>query len=140
MEEIIFIKEDDEFMNKQEYLAKLTSLNLDPNRYCIISGGVMLMYNLKETTEDIDIKVQPDYFDELSKTISFKKSPKYDYLYEMSDDIEVAVLPFSLSDVEIVDGFPVESLEKQLEWKLANNRAKDQEAIKLIRKYLQSHE
>ena len=52
-------------MDKKEYLKKLDSLNLDKNRYCIISGGVMLLYGLKETTEDIDIKVKPDYFKEL---------------------------------------------------------------------------
>ena len=44
-------------MNKKEYIEKLESLKLDKKRYCIISGGVMLLYGLKDTTEDIDIKV-----------------------------------------------------------------------------------
>ena len=30
-------------MNKNEFIEKLDELNLDKNRYCIISGGVMLL-------------------------------------------------------------------------------------------------
>lgn len=72
-------------MTKEEYIKKLDELKLDKSRYCIISGGVMLLYGLKETTEDIDIKVRPDYFEELKCIYNFTKSPKYSYLYEMED-------------------------------------------------------
>ena len=123
-------------MNKKEFIKKLDSLNLDKNRYCIISGGVMLLYNLKPTTEDIDIKVRPDYFEELKSKYEFKKSPKYDYLYELNDKTEVAVLDYNDDDIIIVDGYPVESLELQLKWMLEQNRPKDQEKIKIIEDYL----
>lgn len=123
-------------MNKEEYLKKLDSLDLDKERYCIISGGVMLLYGLKDTTEDIDIKIKPDYFEELKTRYSFKKSPKYLYLYELDDACEVAVLDYKKSDTRIVDGYPVESLELQLEWMIKNNRPKDQEKIKKIKEYL----
>lgn len=123
-------------MNKEEYLKALDSLNLDKNRYCIISGGIMLLYGLKESTEDIDIKVRPDYFKELRERFEFKKSPKYPYLYELSDTVEVAVLDYDDKDIEIVDGYPVESLELQLVWMLEQNRPKDKEKINIIRDYL----
>ena len=123
-------------MNKKEFIKKLDSLNLDKNRYCIISGGVMLLYNLKPTTEDIDIKIRPDYFEELKSKYEFKKSPKYDYLYELNDKTEVAVLDYNDDDIIIVDGYPVESLELQLKWMLEQNRPKDQEKIKIIEDYL----
>ncbi len=123
-------------MNKKEFIKKLDSLNLDKNRYCIISGGVMLLYNLKPTTEDIDIKVRPDYFEELKSKYEFKKSPKYDYLYELNDKTEVAVLDYNDDDTIIVDGYPVESLELQLKWMLEQNRPKDQKKIKIIEDYL----
>ncbi len=123
-------------MNKKEFIKKLDSLNLDKNRYCIISGGVMLLYNLKPTTEDIDIKVRPDYFEELKSKYEFKKSPKYDYLYELNDKTEVAVLDYNDDDIIIVDGYPVESLELQLKWMLEQNRPKDQKKIKIIEDYL----
>lgn len=123
-------------MNKEEYIEKLDSLNLDKDRYCIISGGVMLLYGLKEKTEDIDIKVKPDYFEELKERFNFKKSPKYPYLYEIDDETEVAVLDYNYSDVRMVDGYPVESLELQLKWMLENNRPKDKEKIEIIKEYL----
>lgn len=123
-------------MNKEEYINKLNTLGLDKNRYCIISGGVMLLYGLKATTEDIDIKIRPDYFEELKEKYKFKKSPKYEYLYELDDSTEVAVLDYSDEDVRIVDGYPVESLELQLKWMIEQNRPKDQEKIKIIKNYL----
>ena len=123
-------------MNKQEYIEKLDSLELDKKRYCIISGGVMLLYGLKETTEDIDIKVRPDYYEELKERFAFKKSPKYPYLYELDKSTEVAVLDYQEEDTRIVDGYPVESLELQLKWMLEQNRPKDQEKIKVIKRYL----
>ena len=123
-------------MNKLEYIKKLDELNLDKERYCIISGGTMLLYGLKETTEDIDIKVKPDYFEMLKSRFEFTKSPKYPYLYEINKDIEVAVLDYNKADVRIVDGYPVESLELQLDWMIKNNRPKDQEKIKIIKEYL----
>ena len=123
-------------MNKKEFTKKLDKLGLDKNRYCIISGGVMLLYNLKPSTEDIDIKIRPNYFEELKSKYNFKKSTKYDYLYELEDKAEVAVLNYSDNDVEIVEGYPVESLELQLKWMLEQNRPKDQEKILIIKNYL----
>lgn len=123
-------------MTKEEYINKIDSLNLDKKRYCIISGGIMLLYGLKQETEDIDIKVKPDYFEELKERFTFKKSPKYPYLYELDDETEVAVLDFNVDDVRYVDGYPVESLELQLKWMIEHNREKDQEKIKMIKRFL----
>ena len=123
-------------MNREEYKRKLDSLNLDKNRYCIISGGIMLLYGLKDTTEDVDIKVRPDYFEELKERFNVKKSPKYPYLYELDEETEVAVLDYDDSEVEIVGGYPVMNLELQLNWMIENNRPKDQEKIKIIKEFL----
>ena len=35
-------------MKKDEYLEKLDELGLDKSKYCIIAGGVMLMYGLEK--------------------------------------------------------------------------------------------
>ena len=123
-------------MNKKEYIDKLDKLNLDKKRYCVLSGGVMLLYDLKESTEDIDIKVRPDYFEELKEKFNFKKSPKYPYLYELDESTEVAVMDYNEEDIRYVDGYPVESLELQLKWMLEHNRPKDQKKIKIIENYL----
>ena len=125
-------------MNKQEYIKRLNSLGLDKKRFCIISGGVMLLYGLKDATEDIDIKMRPNYFDEIKGRFPVRKSPKYDYLYELNDFFEVAVLDYQDSDVRIVNGYPVKSLELQLEWMLSQNREKDKEKIKIIQRFLKN--
>lgn len=123
-------------MNREEFLTRLDSLNLDKQRYCILSGGVMLLYGLRETTADIDIKVRPDYFEELKTKFTFSKSPKYPDLYELGDDVEVAVRDYDDEDVRVVLDHPVESLELTLQWMLEHNRPKDQEKIKMIENYL----
>ncbi|MBR5669960.1 hypothetical protein IKX12_02670 [Candidatus Saccharibacteria bacterium] len=125
-------------MDKRTFLAKLDSLGLDKNRYCIIAGGSMLIRGLKNTTDDIDIEIRPDYFEELEERFTFKKSPKYPYLYSLSDNVEVAVLEYDQEDVEIVDGYPTESLEHFLTWILENKRPKDKEKIAIIRNYLRT--
>ncbi|MDO4282929.1 MAG: hypothetical protein Q4D02_04755 [Clostridia bacterium] len=127
-------------MKKQEFLKTIDGLNLDKQKYCIISGGVMLMYGLREETEDIDLKIIPELFDELNQKYATRKSEKFSYLYELTDSIELAVLDFSQDDVVWIDGYPVESLEKQLEWKLANHRLKDEEDIRRIKEYLHNKE
>lgn len=125
-------------MKKEEYLNNLDKLGLDKSKYCIIAGGVMLMYGLKETTNDIDIRVLPSYFEILKDKFIFKKSSKYSYLYELGDNIEVAVVEFDKKDVEFIDGYPVLSLRKELEWKVENNREKDKDSIIKIEEYLRA--
>ena len=125
-------------MNRIEYLKKLDELKLDKNRYCIISGGIMLLYGLREETEDIDIRIRPDYFEELKKRFKFKKSSKLDNLYELSDEIEVRVLDYDDSNIEMYDGYPVWKLELQLEWFKEHNRDKDKKKIKIIEEYLKN--
>ena len=123
-------------MNKKEYLKKLDELNFDKNYYSIISGGLMLIHGLKEKTNDIDIQMLPEYFDSIKDGLDIKKSNKYDYLYELGEDVEIAVKNYSKDDIEFIDGYPALKLEKELEWKMEHNREKDKEAIIKIKEYL----
>jgi len=123
-------------MKKQEYLEKIDSLGFDKDKYCIISGGVMLMLGLREETSDIDLKVKPDYFQELQKKYNFKKSNKFSYLYELSNEIELAVQDFSEDEVDYIEGYPINKVENELEWKIAHNREKDKNDIENIKVYL----
>ncbi len=125
-------------MKKEEFLRKLDELNLDKNRYCIISGGVMLLYGLKETTNDIDLRMSLEYFEELKSRFNFKESSKYPFLYELGEDVEISVKDFDKSIIKIVDGYPVESLEQQLDWMIKNKREKDKEKIIIIQNYLKN--
>lgn len=123
-------------MDKIEFLKKLDSLNLDKNSYCIIASGSMLMHNLKDNCNDIDIRVTKELFQELLDKYHMKQSSRYDYVYELNNEIDVNCKNFNKKNIEIVDGYPVESLEVQLNWMIENNRPKDQEKIKIIKDYL----
>ena len=125
-------------MKKQEFLKELDKLNLDKNSYCIIAGGSMLMYGLKEDSADIDIKTTKELFDILNEKYHMKQSDRYDYVYELSDIIDVNCRNFDRNNIEFVDGYPVEKLEVNLKWMLENNRPKDQEKIKKIQEYLEN--
>ncbi len=124
-------------MDKKRFLEKLDELGLDKSRFCIIAGGAMLMNGLRDKTDDIDIKMGRQYFEEIRSRFSVKESSKFSYLYELLDDVEVAVQEFDLRDMVMIDGYLVESLELQLRWKIKNGRAKDQLDIEKIQRYLQ---
>ena len=126
-------------MNKQEYKKRLEELNFDKERFCIMSGGAMVFHDIREQTNDVDLKIMPEYFEELSKKYDIKPSPKnYEDLYVFADDVELKVANFSEDEVEIIDGYMVRKLEKELEWKLEYNRPKDKEDIRKIKERLKS--
>ena len=123
-------------MNKIEYLKKLDELNLNKNDYCIIASGTMLMHGLCDSCNDIDIRVSKETFQKLLDKYHMKQSTRYDYVYELNNEIDVNCKNFNRDDIEFVDGYPTEKLEIQLKWMLENNRPKDQEKIKIINDYL----
>ena len=127
-------------MKKKAYLKELDKLNLDKNSYCIIASGSMLMHGLCSDCADIDIRVTEELFASLDKQYHMKQSSRYDYVYELSDIIDVNCRNFNRDNIEFIDGYPVEKLEVNLEWMLANNRPKDQAKIKIIREYLNNHD
>ena len=125
-------------MNKEEYLRIVDSLKLDKNDYCIIASGSLLMHNLTDYCNDVDLKVSKELFDELMNKYHMRQSDRYDYVYELSNNIDVNCRNFNKDNIEFVDGYPVEKLEINLEWMIANKRDKDKEKIKIIKEYLEN--
>lgn len=123
-------------MNKKEFLEIVEKLNFPKDQYCIISGGSMMMYSLKDYTEDVDLKIKPDLYNKLKEKYTLVSSKKMDDLYELGENIELKVENFEKEDIEFIDGFPVLSLEKQREWIIENKRKKDEEKLLLIDNYL----
>ncbi|MDO4220380.1 MAG: HD domain-containing protein [Candidatus Saccharibacteria bacterium] len=123
-------------MNKEEYIARLTEFGLDANKYYIISGGSLLMHGLRAQTADIDLKVKPTYFKELKTRFNITKSPKFDYLYNLANDAEIAVEDFGPDEIDWIDGLPVEKVDLELAWKIEHNRPKDQADIRRIKGYI----
>ena len=101
-------------MNKKEFEKYLDSLGLDKKEYCIISGGSLLMHNLKEETDDVDLYVTQKSFDKLSKKfnvhISGKPFPNH---YTVNEKIYN------------IDGYPCRSIIDDYNWYRQNGRPKD---------------
>lgn len=123
-------------MKKEEFLRIVDSLNLDKDRYCIISGGALVIRGIREETEDVDLKVPEDYYDELNSRFNLVPG-KYHDLYVLSEDVEVTIGGYNKDNVEMYEGYPLESLESILKWKLEHKRPKDERDIELIKKYME---
>lgn len=114
-------------MNKKEFEKYLDSLGLDKKEYCIISGGSLVMHNLKEETDDVDLYVTQNAFNELSKRfnvhISGKPFPNH---YTVNEKTE-AVLVERLENEKIyyIDGYPCRSIIADYNWYRQNGRPKD---------------
>ena len=126
-------------MNKQEFLNELDKLNLDKKNYCIIASGSMLMHGLCDQCNDIDIKTSKEYFNVLMDKYHMKQSDRYDYVYELGNNVDVNCVNFNPDMIVFIDGYPVEKLEVNLKWMKENNRPKDQEKIIKIENYLKNH-
>ncbi len=123
-------------MKKQEYLRKLSELGLDREKFCVVAGGAMVLHGIREETDDIDIKMPEEYFEEIRARFAVKKSPKYENLYEIGEKVEVMVGPFRREKAVKIEGFWVNGLEQELVWKVQHGRAKDQADIQRIREVL----
>ncbi len=124
-------------MKKPDLIKKISSLELEDGEYCIISGGILVMYGIREETEDLDLYVSKKLFEKIKDKYELRpRFDKFPDLYELDSEVEVKVCDFSSDDVSYVDGYSVWSLEKQLEWMISNHRGKDKRNIQLIKDYL----
>ena len=131
-------------MYKKDQIVDLVkSLELTDKQYCLIAGASLVMYNIKDATEDIDLVVSKKEFDRISKIYELKESPKkeYDRLYDLKDkQIEVRIVDninYYIKENTIIKGIYCNSILNDFDWKLKHNRDKDQETIKKERKLLE---
>jgi hypothetical protein len=129
-------------MNKEQLLELLNKLNLDKKHYCILSGGSLVLHNLKKKTGDLDLFVTQELFNKLKLEYELKdKDPehviyKYPLFNIIKYDVDIYLMDSTKIKISYVDGYPVEDLEEILEFKLSRNLDKDQEDIKNIKDYL----
>lgn len=122
-------------MKKKEILEKLNKLDLDKDKYTIISGASLVMHGIIKETDDIDLACSKEYYDKINwdtKMGYFNKEIKY------IDDIEIGPNFYYEDSVDIIDGFRFMNLEKCLELKKLTNRDKDKKVIKKIEFYFRS--
>ena len=123
-------------MNKNELLNLADSLELPKNEYCILSGGSLLMYGLREQTNDLDIDITNKGFDLIKNKFCPILMDDSSKRYKLTDNIECFLVQNLESDIDFVDGYPCQSLVSVLKFKQKLNREKDQKDIIAIKNFL----
>ena len=119
-------------MNKQKFISALEKLNLPKTEFVILSGGSLLMRELREETEDMDLSASK----KLAEELQLYDCPQDEHgLYkpfenvQMNDDMER--FPY-----DVIDGYQCETLEDILKHKREWNRPKDKNDIEIIESYI----
>lgn len=124
-------------MNREQLLELVDSLELPKEEYYILSSGCLLLYGLREQAKDLDLCVSKELFESMIITFGIDLSSKNDCgFYRLNDLVEVVVNSKQEFNREFKDGYPVESLQSILEYKINRNAPKDQVDIVNIQNYL----
>ena len=127
-------------MRKTEIIQRLEELNFDPNQYWVITGGAMVLYGIREETGDVALGCTSDLADTLEAQ-GYPVSVQQDGTRKLTIGEDVEIFENWLYDsVQLVEGFPVISLEGLVEMKQHLGREKDFRDIRLIERYLSASE
>lgn len=120
-------------MNKEEILEKLNNLDLDKDKYLILSEASLVLQGLLDSTPNIDLSCEDEYYKEINldtKLGAFGIEVKY------LDNIEISYNLYYPKDFTIVDGYKCINLERCLDIKKRLNRKKDKKLIEKLDLYL----
>lgn len=123
-------------MNKEELTNLIDSLNLNLNDYYIISGGSLLLQDLRNKTNDLDLAINANSLKLLKENFNLVEiNPT---TFSIGDNIECFLEPSEdiLKNRVIIDGYSCQSLKSIYELKKRLNRPKDLEDIKKLEKKL----
>ena len=116
-------------MNKKEILKKLDELDLDREKYIIISGASLVVQDIIEETSDIDLSCDTTYYDSISWPVKdgyFGTEIKYMDCYEIGCNF------FDPEKTVIIDGYRFMNLDACLDLKKLENKKSDQKLIKKL--------
>lgn len=125
-------------MNRTQLLERLKTLEFDKKDYWLITGGAMVLYELRAETGDIDLgctKEMADALEASGHTPTILKDGTRKFLH--GSDIEIFE-EWLYDRVELVEDVPVISLNGLLTMKKSLGREKDMRDVKLIEDRLQA--
>lgn len=121
-------------MNQSDILAKLKAFPYDPKEYWVIAGAAMVLYGLREETEDIDLGCTKRLADRLEEDgIPCRLAQDGKRRFQVGGDVEIFE-EWLCGTVVPVEGFPVISTAGLLEMKQQLGREKDRKDIERILK------
>ncbi|HYF29051.1 MAG TPA: hypothetical protein VEA36_01640 [Candidatus Paceibacterota bacterium] len=133
-----------------DHLAEVRALNLPLGTY-IVAGGSCLDVKGIRTSDDIDIVVTPEVFEELKSRgwqvdLPFKEKWNRERLkhgyFEVYTDLSLENGHYTpaaeiIPKAELIEGLAFMRLDELIYWKRINGRPKDLEDIRMIEAYLQ---
>lgn len=124
-------------MNKIELKNLVEKLNMPKGEYYILSSGSLALYNLREKVGDLDLCISKELFEVFKQKYGIKEGDKNACgFYKVNDLVECVVEDKKDFVRDFREGYPVEKLEKVLEFKKQMMRPKDMEDIKNIEIFL----
>ena len=123
-------------MNKEELYKLVEKLKLPITEYCILSGGSLVMHGIRENTNDLDIDITKKGFEIIKNYFSPTLVDENKKLYKITENIECFLDNNFETDIEIIDGYPCQSLISVYRLKKKLNSQKDQSDIIAIKKVL----
>lgn len=124
-------------MDKNKIDELLKELNMDINEYYILSGASLVIRGIRETCEDLDLCISEEVFRKLSLRYDIKHiDGKPKNLFQITEEIEAFVEPKENFNCEIVKNYPLENIERIIEYKKQRNYDKDKKDIIGIENYL----
>ena len=117
-------------MNKEEIFKKLDDLDLDKDKYIVISGASLTVQDVIDCTNDIDIVCSKTYYDSLD----FEENQIINMKYY--NDIEITINNDPNKKYITINGYKFETLEDSLKIKKELNRKKDKKVIEKLDLFL----
>lgn len=123
-------------MDKQGILNCLFEFPYDRNEYWVITGGAMVLYDIREQTADVDLGCSKRLADRLEADgYLFRRTDDGKRWFKYGDNIEIFE-EWIMDTIETVYGFHVVSIKGLIEMKQEIGRDKDKRDIELIKAVL----
>ena len=120
-------------MKKEELIELIESLNIDKEEFWVLSSGALVIRGIYPDAGDLDIGVSEKGLAQLKE--KYNLIPKGNGWYIVNDKVECVL---DNKDVEKVDGYNVESINRYYKYLLSSSREKDKLRIPLIEGYMKN--
>lgn len=124
---------DGGYMVKTDIMETLNKLELDKDKYIVISDASLVVQDIIEEALDIHLSCSKEYYDSLNWN---KKIGFFGIEIKYKDNIEISYNLYDPMDITIIDDFQFMNLEKCLDIKKLGNQKKDKKLIQKLDLYL----
>ena len=125
-------------MNKKEIIRMIEKYKLDKSKFVVISGAALVLHEIENTTRDIDIWCDNDYYDYLLDNYDCKleRINEFEKKVYLIDDVINFGISFKPKEIEVIEGIQCASIKDVLELKKFLNRCKDKNVISKLEKHI----